>query len=102
MGIDKHKKGRRPAINGPTVDTGDKAVIISEGGVADADKSVFIGTTVHVVADIDITGTISYDGPACGTHNHIAKAGGGTSPGSGTDKDVVIGPGEKVARSPTY
>src|SRR6266576_4745118 len=78
------------AINGPIVDTGDKAVIISEGGVADADKSVFIGKTVYVVADIDVTATCSDDVPASVTHNHVAKARGDTIPGVVTQSRVTI------------
>src|SRR5882724_5065859 len=79
------------AINGPIVDTGDKAVIISERGVADADESDFIGNnTVHVGADIDVTVTCSYGGSACVTHNHVAKARGDTIPGVVTQSRVTI------------
>src|SRR5258707_5835351 len=87
--------GRQGAINGPIVDTGDKAVIISEGRVADADESVFIGNTVHVGADIDVTGTCSYAAPACVTHNHVAKARGDTIPGVVTQSRVTITVGVK-------
>src|SRR5882724_785546 len=79
------------AINGPIVDTGDKAVIISERGVADADESDFSGNnTVHVGADIVVTVTCSYGGSACVTHNHVAKARGDTIPGVVTQSRVTI------------
>src|SRR5882757_8638003 len=78
------------AINGPIVDTGDKAVIISEGGVADADESVFIARSVHIVADINVTVTCCYAVSACVTHNHVAKARGDTIPGVVTQSRVTI------------
>src|SRR6266850_5982465 len=83
------------AINGPIVDTGDKAVIISEGGVADADESVFIARSVHIVADINVTVTCCYAVSACVTQNHVAKARGDTIPGVVTQSRVTISVGVK-------